>query len=93
APAQAQDGPTMWCYAEAGDGAEAAVRVYSAFFSAGAHEAIVKARAFKSAVAAEQISASSVTATCLPAPNYETAVAARNAEMKKAPGKVTAWEG
>jgi hypothetical protein len=92
APSFAQDGPTMWCQATADNGADASV-YYSAFFSAGAHEAEVKARRFKVAAADEEISASAVTAKCTSAPNYEQAVATRNAAMKTAPGKVLSWEG
>jgi hypothetical protein len=92
APAQAQAGAFMWCQAKADNGAGATV-YYSAFFSAGAHEAEVKARAFKSKVEGDEVSAAAVTAKCMPPASYEAAVAARNAAMKQEPGKVLSWEG
>lgn len=91
APAQAQGGGFMWCQATAENGAEKTA-YYSAFFAAGAHEAEVKARAFKVEVG-KQASGATVTAKCMAPGSYEEVVAARNAAMKAAPGKVVSWEG
>jgi hypothetical protein len=92
APSQAQGGAFMWCQATADNGAETTV-YYSAFFAAGAHQAEVKARAFKAEVQDEEISAATVMAKCMAPADYDTVVAARNAAMKAAPGKVLSWEG
>jgi hypothetical protein len=91
-PSQAQGGAFMWCQARADNGAQTSV-YYSAFFSAGAHQAEVKARAFKSEVQDEEVSASTVTAKCMTPGSYDEVVAARNAAMKAEPGKVLSWEG
>lgn len=91
-PVQAQGGAFMWCQATADNGAETTT-YYSAFFSAGAWEADRKALGFKSEVADEEISAAKVTAKCMAPADYDTVVAARNAAMKAAPGKVLSWEG
>ena len=82
----------MWCVAWSDNGAEKTY-YYSAFFSAGAWEAERKALAFKSEVADEEISASTVTATCMAPAEYDKAVATRNAAMKAAPGTVLSWAG
>jgi len=92
APAQAQGGAFMWCQATADDGAESTT-YYSSFFSAGAHEAEVKARKFKSEVEDADVSAAKVTAKCMKPADYDTVVAARNSAMKAAPGKILGWEG
>lgn len=92
APVRAQDGAFMWCQATADNGAETTT-YYSAFFPAGAHQAEAKARAFKSEVEDEEISAASVVAKCMTPADYESSVAARNAAMKAVPGKVLSWEG
>lgn len=92
APAQAQGGAFMWCQATADNGAETTT-YYSAFFSAGAWEADRKAVGFKSEVEDEEISAAKVTAKCMAPADYDTAVAARNAAMKSAPGSVLSWAG
>jgi hypothetical protein len=92
APSQAQGGEFMWCVAWSDNGAEKTY-YYSAFFSAGAWEAERKALAFKSEVADEEISASTVTATCMAPAEYDKAVATRNAAMKAAPGTVLSWAG
>lgn len=91
-PVQAQAGSFMWCQATSSNGSESSV-YYSAFFSAGAHEAERKANAFKAEIEDEEISAASVTAKCMAPVSYDDAVAARNAAMKAAPGKVLDWEG
>lgn len=91
APVTAQGGEFMWCQASADNGAESTT-YYSAFFAAGAWQAEAKAKAFKSYVEDEEISASTVTATCAAPAEYRAAVAARNAAMKAAPGQVTDWE-
>ncbi len=87
APSQAQGGAFMWCQATADNGAETTT-YYSAFFSAGAWEADRKALKFQSEVEDEEISAAKVTARCMAPADYDTVVAARNAAMKAAPGKV-----
>lgn len=92
APSQAQGGSFMWCQATADNGADATT-YYSAFFSAAAYQAEAKAKAFKSEVEDEEISAASVTAKCTLGADYDAAVASRNAAMKAAPGKVLDWEG
>lgn len=93
APVQAQQGGTfMWCQATSTNGSESSV-YYSAFFAAGAWEAERKANAFKAEIEDEEISAASVTAKCRAPVDYDAAVAARNAAMKAAPGKVLSWEG
>lgn len=91
-PSQAQGGTFMWCQATADNGSETTV-YYSAFFSAGAHQAEAKARAFKSEVENAEVSASTVTSECMAPADYDTAVAARNAAMKSAPGEVLDWKG
>jgi hypothetical protein len=91
-PVQAQGGAFMWCQATSSNGSESSM-YYSAFFSAGAHEAERKANAFKAEIEDEEISAASVTAKCMAPVSYDDAVAARNAAMKAAPGKVLDWEG
>lgn len=93
APSQAQQGGTfMWCAAWSDNGVEKAY-YYSGFFAAGAWEADRKALEFKSEVADEEISASTVKATCMAPAAYDVAVAARNAAMKSAPGTILSWEG
>lgn len=93
APGQAQQGGEyMWCAAWADNGAEKTY-YYSGFFAAGAWEADRKAQAFKSEVEDAEISAASVKAACMAPAPYDTAVAARNAAMKSAPGTVLSWEG
>lgn len=92
APSEAQSGQFMWCAAWADNGAEKTY-YYSGFFPAGAWEADRKAAAFKSEVEGAEISASNVTATCMAPAPYDTAIAARNAAMKGAPGTVLGWEG
>jgi hypothetical protein len=92
APSQAQSGEFMWCMAWTDNGADKAY-YYSAFFPAGAWETERKALAFKSEVADEEISASTVSATCMAPAEYDKAVAMRNAAMKAAPGTVTSWAG
>ena len=92
APAQAQSGEFMWCVATADNGVEKSY-YYSAFFAAGAWEAERKAFAFKSEAEDQEISAATVTATCMPPADYDAAVATRNAAMKAAPGTVLSWEG
>lgn len=92
APSQAQGGEFMWCVAWSDNGAEKTY-YYSAFFSAGAWEAERKAVAFKAEVEDAEISASTVSATCMAPAEYEKAVATRNAAMKAAPGNVLSWEG
>ncbi len=92
APSQAQGGSFMWCQATADNGADTTT-YYSAFFSAAAYQAETKAKAFKSEVEDEDISAASVTAKCTLGADYDAAVASRNAAMKAAPGKVLRWEG
>ena len=92
APSQAQGGAVMWCQATADNGADTTT-YYSALFSAGTQEAERKAADFKSEVEDEEISAASVTAKCMASADYNAALAARNAAMKTAPGRVLAWEG
>jgi hypothetical protein len=94
APAQAQGGTFMWCAAWTDNGVEKAY-FYSAFFAAGVWEADRKALKFKAEVEDQddEISAAKVTATCMAPAEYDTAVAARNAAMKGAPGKVLSWAG
>lgn len=92
APSQAQGGSFMWCQATADNGADSTT-YYSAFFAAQAYQADAKAKAFKSEVEDEEVSAASVTAKCTLGADYDTAVAGRNAAMKSAPGKVLDWEG
>lgn len=92
APVQAQGGSFMWCQATADNGADSTT-YYSAFFAAQAYQADAKAKAFKSEVEDEEISASSVTAKCTLSADYDAAVASRNAAMIAAPGKVIEWEG
>jgi len=92
APSQAQSGSFMWCQATADNGAESTT-YYSAFFSAAAYQAETKAKAFKSEIEDEEISAATVTANCTVSADYDAAVASRNAAMKAAPGKVVGWEG
>jgi hypothetical protein len=92
APAQAQGGTFMWCAAWSDNGVEKSY-YYSGFFAAGAWEADRKAAAFKAEVADEEISAATVTATCMAPVAYDQAVAARNAAMKGAPGEILSWEG
>lgn len=92
APSQAQGGEFMWCVAWSDNGAEKEY-YYSAFFAAGAWEAERKALAFKSVVADEEISASTVSATCMAPAEYDKAVATRNAAMKAAPGTMLSWAG
>lgn len=82
----------MWCQATAVNGAETTA-YYSAFFSAAAHQTEVKARAFKSEVQGSVAAAATVTAKCMTPASYDEVVAARNAAMKAAPGKVLSWEG
>jgi len=53
----------------------------------------VKARAFKSEVQGSVAAAATVTAKCMTPASYDEVVAARNAAMKAAPGKVLSWEG
>ncbi len=90
-PAQAQQGGTyMWCTAWTEAPAEKAY-FYSAFFAAEAWQADRKAFAFK--VEIEKTNPVKVKTTCMPPAAYDAAVAARNAAMKSAPGKVLAWEG
>lgn len=91
-PVAAQGGEFMWCQATADNGSESTT-YYSAFFAAGAWQAEAKAKAFKSFVEDEEISASTVTATCMAPADYDKAVATRNAAMKAAPGEVTSWAG
>ncbi len=91
-PSQAQGGAFMWCQATASTDTGTTV-YYSAFFSAGAWEADVKARAFKSEIAVKDASASTVTAKCAAPGDYDAAVASRNTAMKAAPGKIISWEG
>jgi hypothetical protein len=90
--AQAQGSDFMWCTATADNGAEKTY-YYSAFFAAGAWEAERKAFAFKREVEEQEISAVTVTATCVAPADYDTVVATRNAAMKAAPGTVLSWEG
>ncbi len=91
-PVLAQDGAFMWCQATAGNGSETTT-YYSALFPAGAHQAEAKARAFKSEAEEAEISAAAVVAKCMAPADYDTAVAARNAAMRAAPGEVLNWEG
>jgi hypothetical protein len=91
-PVQAQNRAFMWCEAIAGNGLET-TNYYSAIFSAGANQADAKARAFKSEVEEEQISAAAVAAKCMAHVDYDAAVEARDAAMKAAPGEVLTWEG
>jgi hypothetical protein len=90
--AQTQGGEFMWCLATADNGAEKTY-YYSAFFPAGAWEKDRKAFAFKREVEEQEISATTVTATCMAPADYDTVVATRNAAMKAAPGTVLSWEG
>jgi hypothetical protein len=90
--AQAQGGEFMWCTATADNGVEK-THYYSAFFAAGAWEADRKAFAFKGEVEEQEISAATVTATCMPPADLDQATASRNAAMKAAPGSVLSWEG
>lgn len=92
APGHAQGGEFMWCQASADNGDTQTI-YYSAFFAAGAWEAEKRARAFKSVVEDEEISAVSVKATCSAPTEYSVAVADRNAAMKAAPGTVLDWAG
>jgi len=92
APSQAQGGSFMWCQAAADNGADTTT-YYSAFFSAAAYQTETRAKAFKSEVEDEEISAASVTAKCTLGADYDAVVAGRNAATKAAPGKVLSWEG
>ncbi len=90
--ASAQGGAFMWCSAAAETGGETA-HYYSAFFSAGAWEADRKALAFSNAIKKDHAPDAKITATCAEPADYQAVVAARNAAMKAAPGKVLSWEG
>jgi hypothetical protein len=93
APAHAQGGNSfMWCLAWADNGADKTY-YYSGFFSAAAWEAEGKARAFKAEVEDAEISAATVSATCMAPAEYDKAIATRNAAMKAGPGTVLSWEG
>ncbi len=91
-PGQAQGGEFMWCQAMAVNGGETTT-YYSAFFAAPAWQADTKAKAFKAKVADEAGATAAITATCKTPAGHDAAVAARNAAMKAAPGKVLNWEG
>jgi hypothetical protein len=93
APAQAQGGEFMWCFARAEIGAERAY-FYSAFFPAEAWEADANATAFRREVEAREISdAAEIAAWCLAPASLDEATASRNAAMEALSGTVLDWEG
>lgn len=91
-PAQAQGGAFMWCHAAAVKDGKTS-NFYSAFFSAAAWQAERKALGFVAELKKSEAAGAEVTAKCMDPTDYDAVVAARNAAMKAAPGKVVSWEG
>lgn len=91
-PAHAQGGAFMWCQATAEKDGKTS-HFYSAFFSAAAWQAERKALGFATELKKSEAAGAEVVAKCMEPADYDAVVAARNAAMKAAPGKVLSWEG